>query len=91
MIAFAMIQASQVKSELMLSSSHDIDLEMNMTTTGLSLSQTGFGSANPDTFNRYARRSALFTKLIGAHVVHAISRGQTPMMVFNGVNAFSTN
>jgi hypothetical protein len=32
-----------------------------------------------------------FTELIGAHVVHAFSHGQTPIMVSNAVNAFSTN
>lgn len=90
-IAFVTIRASLVKSELTPSFSQDVDLEMRMTTTGLPLSHTGSESTKPHSFKDCARRSTLFTKLIGAHVVHAISRGQTPIMVSNGANAFSTN
>jgi len=49
-IAFVMIRAAVVKSELMPSFSQDVDLEMNITATGLPLSHTGSESADSDSF-----------------------------------------
>jgi hypothetical protein len=84
------IRASEVK--LALSPFFGIDiLETSMGTGGLPLPRQGGESAGKSTFMICGRRSLKFTAPIGAHVVHALSRGQTPIMVSNGVNAFSTN
>lgn len=90
-ISLAIIRASGVKLELVPSFDGQMDLEMSMATSGLPLSHDGSESAKMESFKDCAREPTRFTKLIGAHVVHAISRGQTPIIVLNGVNAFSTN
>jgi hypothetical protein len=62
-----------------------------MSRSGLHLSDIGITNASSTASGQCTRRDSLFTKLIGAHVIHTISRGQTPIIVSNGINAFPTN
>lgn len=71
--------------------SEDLTLELEMLTSGLPLSQKSSDSAVKQSFYAWARRARIFTELIGAHVIHAIPRRQTLIIVSNGINAFSTN
>jgi hypothetical protein len=66
-VSFIVLRAT-AKLELLPCFSGDIDLELSMSSSGLP--QTQDSSA----FHRHAKDCLQFTKLIGAHVVHALSR-----------------
>jgi hypothetical protein len=68
-----------------------MNLELEMSTSGLPLPQSSSPRTVRAAFNSCARSAALFTKAIGAHAIHAISRKQTPILISNDINAFSTN
>jgi hypothetical protein len=89
-VSFVVIRASEVKSALSPSFGIDI-LETSMGTGGLPLPRQGAESAAKTAFMFCGKKTLTFTALIGAHVVHALSRGQTPIIVSNGINAFSTH
>jgi hypothetical protein len=72
-ISSVTLRKSSVKSALMPHLGGDIGLEMQMSTSGLPLSRTSSASANHNSFLFCARHATLFTKLIGAHVIHALS------------------
>jgi hypothetical protein len=85
------LRASAVKSALMPQFIGDINLELEMSTSGLPLTQSSSPRTVQAAFNNCARSVGLFTKVIGAHAIHGISRGKTPILISNGINAFSTN
>jgi hypothetical protein len=84
------IRASETKSLLLPLFIGYIQLELQMSRSSLPLSHTGATNASSTAFGACAGRASLLTKLIGAHVIHTILRGQTPIIVSNGVNALST-
>jgi hypothetical protein len=90
-ITLVAIHSHATKSALHPSFAGALELEFDLSSHGIALSRASAIGTMATGAQADADHAARFTKVIGAHIINALSGGQTPIIVSNGVKAFSTD